>query len=308
MNSQLPSPEDYIVDYSPIQPAELVKWIVDERPKSTSSLRGLARRLKVFTHQVLTGRRDDNDTEAEAAWKTIEKKWGIITLDTIAQFLTEKYSQTDYLRKFEYPFLARCLARPDVHSDIIVDMGGGNSYSTVVPMLFRFPSAQIFSVDVVNHSRSSKYNVKYMDCTNTNLPSEVADVVTIISTLEHVGLGRWGDPLDVDGDIRAMGEAWRILKLGGHVVLTIPYGFPTVVYNLHRIYDTGRVSTLTKGFDIVHAEYSLLGRAAIQSEIEGVKLVPSIPGVRSTVPLKNGMKVPEIPGGAMFLLQKKALI
>jgi SAM-dependent methyltransferase len=306
MTVNLPRPEDYIVDYSPLQDAELFIWVVNERPQSKLTLRSLVRRTREAAYRILEGNRDPNDIAAEQAWQIIQKKWKTLTPETIAQFLVEKFTPTDPLRKFEYPFLARCLARSDVSKNIIVDMGGGHSYSTVVPMLFRYPNTRILSIDVVNHSRMSRYNVEYVtgDCIQTNLPEQSADVVALISTLEHVGLGRWGDPLDVEGDIKAMREAWRILKPGGHVVLTIPYGFPTVVYNLHRVYDAGRVSILTKGFNIVLSEYSLLGKPATQEQIEGARLVAEFPGYNKTLPPQNGVTAPDVPGGAMYLLQK----
>lgn len=308
MHTNSPQPEDYILDYSPVQAAELVTWIVDERSSDGLSVRSTARQIRKLMRRIFVEHmRDPNDLEAENAWQIITKQWGSITTESIAQFFAEKYANTDPNRKFEYPFFARCLARSDVQKNVIVDMGGGHSYSTVVPMLFRFPNTRILSVDVVKHLGLSKYNVEYVqgDCIHTNLPNESADVVGIISTLEHVGLGRWGDPLDVEGDIKAMREAWRILKPGGHLVLTIPYGFPTVVYNLHRVYDIGRVSKLTSGFRMIGEQYCLLGKLATREEIEGVKLVKSVPGFPTTLRARNGVTVPDIPGSAMYLLQKQ---
>jgi SAM-dependent methyltransferase len=295
-------PEDFIVDYSPRQRADLFLLFVDERPPA--GLRGLVRQFYRWLFGV-GDNKDANDAQAEKAWQTMNERYGNTNAETVTQFLTEKFDGVDHLRKFEYSFLARCLTRPDVKTNVAnvyVDMGGGNSYSTVVPILLRLPSAQILSVDVVNHTTQSKYGVRYVrgDCMNTYLSDESADVVTLISTLEHIGLGRWGDPLDVNGDIKTMREAWRILKLGGHVVLTIPYGYPTVVYNLHRIYDAGRLSLITQGFEIVLEEYSLMGQTAQRENIEGVKMVREIPGYYKAMASNQ----PEIPGGGMFLLRK----
>ena len=37
-----------------------------------------------------------------------------------------------------------------------------------------------------------------------------------------LGLGRYGDPLDPDGDLVAMKEAWLKLEPGGHFLLAVP--------------------------------------------------------------------------------------
>ena len=46
---------------------------------------------------------------------------------------------------------------------------------------------------------------------------ETFDVILSISSFEHDGLGRYGDPLDPDGDLRSMKEAAQILRPGGGV-------------------------------------------------------------------------------------------
>jgi len=301
MVKHLLNPKDFIKNYSSNNQAELLFWVVDEHPSRT--LRGWLRAM----WRLLLGKGDKSDTndqEAEQAWRTMESRWGNTNSDTVIQYLVQKFDGIDHLRKFEYAFLARCLCNPNICKNVIVDVGGGNSYSTVVPILLRIPDAQILSVDVVNHPNQSKYGVQYVqgDCMNTNLADESVDFVAFISTLEHVGLGRWGDPLDVDGDIKAMQEVWRILKPGGHVVLTIPYGYPTVVFNLNRIYDAGRVLALTKGFEVLLAEYSVNGQSCTREDVEGKKTTKFVPGYYRNVP--KFRRHPDAQGGALFLLRR----
>jgi hypothetical protein len=55
--------------------------------------------------------------------------------------------------------------------------------------------------------------------------------------IEHIGLGRYRDPLDPMGDRKAAGELQRVLKKGGNLLVVVPVGRPRVQFNAHRVYD-----------------------------------------------------------------------
>jgi hypothetical protein len=54
--------------------------------------------------------------------------------------------------------------------------------------------------------------------------------------VEHIGLGRYGDPLDPNGDLKALKELERITQEGGHLLLVVPVGKQRIQFNAHRIY------------------------------------------------------------------------
>ena len=78
-----------------------------------------------------------------------------------------------------------------------------------------------------------------------------ADFGFSISSFEHSGLGRYGDPLDPDGDIKAMKISKKIIRKGGIMFLSIPVGKDKVVWNIHRVYGDARFGLLTKGWEII---------------------------------------------------------
>ena len=55
-------------------------------------------------------------------------------------------------------------------------------------------------------------------------------------TIALVGLGRYGDPLDPDGDIKAMRELQRVVAPEGSLLFVTPVGRPQIRFNAHRIY------------------------------------------------------------------------
>ena len=50
------------------------------------------------------------------------------------------------------------------------------------------------------------------------------DIALSISSFDHDGLGRYGDPIDANADIRAMRLAQCLLKPNGLMFMTIPIG------------------------------------------------------------------------------------
>jgi hypothetical protein len=74
------------------------------------------------------------------------------------------------------------------------------------------------------------------------------DAALSVSSIEHDGLGRYGDPLDPDGDLRAMAELKRMLKPGGALFLSVPVGPDVLVWNAHRIYGRKRLPRLLDGW------------------------------------------------------------
>jgi SAM-dependent methyltransferase len=60
--------------------------------------------------------------------------------------------------------------------------------------------------------------------------------LSCMHTVEHIGLGRYGDPLDPNGDLKAMSELERVLAINGNLLFVVPVGKPKIMFNAHRIY------------------------------------------------------------------------
>ncbi len=77
------------------------------------------------------------------------------------------------------------------------------------------------------------------------------DVIISISSFEHDGLGRYGDPLDPNGDLRAMQECLEMLNPQGKLILSVPVGGGCLVWNAHRIYGRQRLPKLFRGWNLI---------------------------------------------------------
>lgn len=98
------------------------------------------------------------------------------------------------------------------------------------------------------------------DLLNLPFETQALESVSCMHVAEHVGLGRYGDPLDPDGDLKAIGELERVLAPGGSLLFVVPVGRPRVVFNAHRVY----------GFDDVVGAFSEL-------ELAEFALIPDDP-------------------------------
>lgn len=77
------------------------------------------------------------------------------------------------------------------------------------------------------------------------------DVAFSISSFEHDGLGRYGDPINPDGDLAAMRRMKDIVKPGGLLFLALPVGKDILVWNAHRVYGQHRLPLLLEGWKVV---------------------------------------------------------
>lgn len=85
-----------------------------------------------------------------------------------------------------------------------------------------------------------------------HLPFETDSIESIscMHTIEHIGLGRYGDKIDPDGDLKAIVELQRVVKKGGNLLLVTPVGKPSLRFNAHRIYSFELINSLFKDFEL----------------------------------------------------------
>jgi len=65
---------------------------------------------------------------------------------------------------------------------------------------------------------------------------ECTDSLSCLHTIEHFGLGRYGDPVDFDGFHKGLQNLRRLLKPGGRFHFSTPMGPQRIEFNAHRIF------------------------------------------------------------------------
>jgi len=112
------------------------------------------------------------------------------------------------------------------------------------------------------------YDYRPAEMNLDNLSSEKADLrnlpfkdesissLSCMHTVEHIGLGRYGDPIDPAGDLKAISELKRVLARDGNLLFVVPVGRPKIMFNAHRIYSYSQILDLFS--DLKLMEFSLI--------------------------------------------------
>jgi hypothetical protein len=77
------------------------------------------------------------------------------------------------------------------------------------------------------------------------------DTILCISSIEHDGLGRYGDPINPNADLETMHRMKSMLVRGGLLYISFPVGRDAVVWTACRVYGQLRIPLLFKGWTLL---------------------------------------------------------
>ncbi|MBR8839831.1 MAG: DUF268 domain-containing protein [Stigonema ocellatum SAG 48.90 = DSM 106950] len=158
-------------------------------------------------------------------------------------------------RIFEKSFVLQSLSRLYDSSNItVLDVGAAESLLAYELACLNY---SVTAIDIRPIGLSHP-NLKFVksDICKPVIPPASFDCVVALSTLEHIGLGWYGDETGETFDCEAVKQIHILLKPRGSFILTVPYGKKAVT-PVHRIYDKESLHTLIQGFDISLAVYGV---------------------------------------------------
>jgi SAM-dependent methyltransferase len=120
-----------------------------------------------------------------------------------------------------------------------VDTPAGCSLGSRAPPQVSRPGTgeQVEYVDL-RPVRSNVRALQYRQGSITDLPFAS---VSALHVVEHIGLGRYGDPIDPAGWLKAIGELRRVLAPGGSLYFSVPIGTERLEFDGHRVFDRGTI-------------------------------------------------------------------
>ena len=87
-----------------------------------------------------------------------------------------------------------------------------------------------------------------------NIPDDSLDSISALCSLEHFGLGRYGDPIDPMACFKCFEAIQRKLRKDGYLYLSVPIGKEHLEFNAHRVFSP---STIVDSFnEMILLEFS----------------------------------------------------
>lgn len=152
--------------------------------------------------------------------------------------LTDKIKTTPFDQHYTYhpAWAARKLQQiaPSEHVDISSILSFSTILSAFVPTRFYdYRPADI---------QLSQFVSGAQDLKKLTFEDESLESLSCMHTVEHIGLGRYGDELDPQGDLKSISELKRVLKKGGNLLFVTPVGKPRIEFNGQRIYSFEQIA------------------------------------------------------------------
>lgn len=140
--------------------------------------------------------------------------------------------------------------KPARHVDV------GSAIHGFVAHVAVFREIEVFDIRAMpNTARNIRF--QQMDLQQPSLEYRAyCDSLSCLHALEHFGLGRYGDPLDVNGHVKGLASLAAMLKPGGRLYLSVPIGRDRVEFNAHRVFSPATLLNLLRPqFDLVKFAY-----------------------------------------------------
>jgi len=190
--------------------------------------------------------------------KTIKKQMGkdnSFPLGRKKMMLIDRFAESGTMKGHYFHqdlFVAQKVfeSNPVNHVDI------GSRTDGFVAHVASFREIEVFDI------RDQKSLVKNIVCKQADLMQlpkgleAYCDSISALHSIEHFGLGRYGDPMDFYGHLKAIENITKMLKSGGKFYFSVPIGWQRIEFNAHRIFSVARLLELfDKDFDLDSFSY-----------------------------------------------------
>ncbi|MFH0895768.1 MAG: DUF268 domain-containing protein [Bacteroidota bacterium] len=171
------------------------------------------------------------------------------TLPKIHEKSTQHGIDGHYLYQYHWGFSRIQSNKPSLHTDI------GSQLNFVVGLTTMIPEVQFLeyrSLDI----QIPNLKIVIGDILKLPFKDNSIESLSTFHVIEHIGLGRYGDPVMPDGHIKALEELQRVLAPEGNLYITVPVGQPRIEFNAHRVFHPEDMIHILKNLELT--EFSII--------------------------------------------------
>jgi len=121
--------------------------------------------------------------------------------------------------------------KPSRHIDV------GSSITGFVAHLASFREVEVMDIRPLKPSIHQNMKFTQADLMQPHHQREITDSLSCLHAIEHFGLGRYSDPIDVNGHIKGITNLVQLIKPHGMLYISFPIGKKDEVhFNAHRVF------------------------------------------------------------------------
>lgn len=143
-------------------------------------------------------------------------------------------------------------AKPKKHIDV------GSRIDGFVSHVASFRKIEVLDIRPLN--KSIHKNIKFIQADLMN-PQDIekTDSLSCLHAIEHFGLGRYKDPIDIDGHIKGIKNLISLLNKDGTFYLSFPIGFKDMIFfNAHRVFHPKsilKIPDVSKNLNLIRFDF-----------------------------------------------------
>lgn len=140
--------------------------------------------------------------------------------------------------------------KPKRHLDV------GSRIDGFVAHVASFREVEVLDIRELEETNHSNIKFKKLDLMNAVLQN-YTDSLSCLHTIEHFGLGRYGDPIDTKGYLKGFNNLINMLSPGGKLYISFPIGKRNEVhFNAHRVFHPSDIFLWAPGkLDLIGFDY-----------------------------------------------------